>query len=135
MKMDMRKLTLVLITLLALTLSSCKEEEKEHLIFLKFLLEAQNPEEFLKSSSYYDSTFLDNKIEYEIIKWYSKMAVEEGIGVIRIKNKGIKSSKFGCDKRLVHEIHLGSKYSYFPHTRIIFRHDDECKWKLYRFAR
>jgi hypothetical protein len=131
----MRKLTLIIVLFVGLTLSSCKEEEKEHLVFLKFLLEAENPEEFLKSSSYFDSTFLDNKIEYEVIKWYSKIAIEEGFGVMRIKNKGIKSTKFSCDERIVHEIHLGSKYSDFPHTRILFRQNDECKWKLYRFAR
>jgi hypothetical protein len=134
MKMDMIKLTLILIAILALTLSSCKEEEKEHFMFLKFLLEAENPEEFLKSSSYYDSIHAEHYIDFKTISWFSQIVKEEGFDLLRIKSYGIATHHNENNVTTVHNLRLRHRYSY--HRVLIgFDKNEEGVWKLSSFSR
>jgi len=131
----MIKLTLILISLFALTLSSCKEEEKEHFMFLKFLAEARNPEEFFKSSIYFDSTCTRFKIDFKAIEWYSELAKQNGFKDLLLRSSGIQSYHYLGNNIIDHTILIrlkGSHKGRYP-VGVSFMKNEKGVWKLCRF--
>jgi hypothetical protein len=134
----MRKLTLIMIALFALAISSCKEEEKEHFMFLKFLAEARNPEEFLKSSTFYDSTCGDFSIDFKAIEWFSKIVKQNGIHHLILRSSGIRyrAHHETGDDIIDHFILVRLKDSekgYYP-VAIRFIKNEWGRWKLCVFT-
>jgi len=128
----MRKLTLILIAFLSL--SSCKEEEKEHFMFLKFLLEAENPVGFLKSSSFYDSTCTDCEIDFGAIDWLSKVVEQNGHNGLRYRSLGIHP--WSKDNNKLHHLilirRIDSHKGRYPVGATFIKKEDGI-WKLYYF--
>jgi hypothetical protein len=130
----MKKLILIFIALFSLSISSCKDEEKGHYLFLKSLSEADNPEGFLKSSSYYDSTCTDFRIDIHAIDWFSKLVKQDGFNGLIYRSYGIHPWTKDHNK-LHHLILIRSKDSdtgRYPVGATFIKNEDGI-WKLCRF--